>query len=66
MFQVYEIDLKTFTIEEFLDETDSSLAYAVYGTQRMSSFPLAVLQVSDPGVYTRVELFEKPVNLVYV
>ena len=25
----YEIDLNTFNIEEFLDETDSSLSYAI-------------------------------------
>ena len=43
--KLYEIDLKSFSIEEFLDESDTSLAYAVYGTQRMASFPLAILQV---------------------
>ena len=51
--KLYEIDLSNFTIEEFLDESDTSLAYAVYGTQRMSSFPLAVLQVgyTAPSAY---------------
>ena len=43
--KLYEIDLNSFTIEEFLDESDTSLAYAIYGTAHMSSFPLAVLQV---------------------
>ncbi|XP_066953798.1 citron rho-interacting kinase-like [Macrobrachium rosenbergii] len=47
----YEIDLKTFEIEEFLDETDSSLAYAIYGSAQMSSFPVAILQVSKAGKY---------------
>lgn len=47
----YEIDLKTFDIEEFLDESDTSLAYAIYGSTQMSSFPVAILQVSKPGKY---------------
>lgn len=41
----YEIDLKTFDIEEFLDESDTSLAYAIYGSTQMSSYPVAILQV---------------------
>lgn len=45
----YEIDLKTFEIEEFLDESDASLAYAIYGSAQMSSFPVAIIQVSKPG-----------------
>ncbi|XP_063605169.1 citron rho-interacting kinase-like [Penaeus indicus] len=47
----YEIDLKTFDIEEFLDESDTSLAYAIYGSTQMSSYPVAILQVSKPGKY---------------
>ncbi|XP_045137030.1 citron rho-interacting kinase-like [Portunus trituberculatus] len=45
----YEIDLKTFEIEEFLDESDTSLTYAIYGSAQMSSFPVAIIQVSKPG-----------------
>ncbi|XP_018010622.1 citron Rho-interacting kinase [Hyalella azteca] len=49
--KLYEIDLTSFSIEEFLDESDTSLAYAVYGTARLSSYPLAILQVSESGKY---------------
>ncbi|CAL4077327.1 unnamed protein product, partial [Meganyctiphanes norvegica] len=45
----YEIDLRTFTIEEFLDESDTTLAYAVYGLTQRSSYPLAIIQVSSAG-----------------
>lgn len=31
---------------EFLDESDMSLAYAIYGSSQMSSFPVAIIQVS--------------------
>ncbi|KAK7071774.1 hypothetical protein SK128_024513, partial [Halocaridina rubra] len=47
----YEIDLMTFEIEEFLDESDPTLAYAIFGSAQMSSFPVAILQVSKPGKY---------------
>ncbi|XP_076037346.1 citron rho-interacting kinase sticky [Oratosquilla oratoria] len=47
----YEIDLKTFSIEEFLDESDPSLAYAVTKTPQVSSNPIAILQISPPGKY---------------
>ncbi|KAG7169946.1 Citron Rho-interacting kinase-like [Homarus americanus] len=47
----YEIDLKTFDIEEFLDESDTSLAYAIYGSAQMSSFPVAIMQISKPKKY---------------
>ncbi|KAF2355990.1 Protein kinase C-like phorbol ester/diacylglycerol-binding domain [Trinorchestia longiramus] len=49
--KLYEIDLTSFSIEEFLDESDTSLAYAVYGTAHLSSYPLAILQVSESGKY---------------
>uniref|UniRef100_A0A6A7FRQ3 non-specific serine/threonine protein kinase n=1 Tax=Hirondellea gigas TaxID=1518452 RepID=A0A6A7FRQ3_9CRUS len=49
--KIYEIDLQTYTIEEFLDESDTSLAYAIYGTAHMASFPLAILQISESGKY---------------
>ncbi|XP_077995775.1 citron Rho-interacting kinase-like [Glandiceps talaboti] len=42
----YELDLKQFTVEEFLDPSDTSLAYAVYGTRHVNSFPVSILQVS--------------------
>ncbi|XP_045599128.2 citron rho-interacting kinase [Procambarus clarkii] len=45
----YEIDLKTFDIDEFLDVSDASLAYAIHGSSQMSSFPVAIMQVSKPG-----------------
>lgn len=45
----YEIDLRTFTIEEFLDESDTTLAYAVYGLSQRSSYPMAIIQVSPGG-----------------
>ena len=45
--KLYEIDLNTFTIEEFLDESDTSLAYAIYGTAQCACYPLAILQVTE-------------------
>ncbi|KAK8723357.1 hypothetical protein OTU49_011677 [Cherax quadricarinatus] len=47
----YEADLKTLAIKEFLDASDTSLAYAIYGSAQMASFPVAIIQVSKPGKY---------------
>ncbi|KAK4323358.1 hypothetical protein Pmani_005912 [Petrolisthes manimaculis] len=47
----YEIDLKTFEIDEFLEESDTTLAYAIYGSAQMASFPVAIMQISKPGNY---------------
>ncbi|KAF0310045.1 Citron Rho-interacting kinase [Amphibalanus amphitrite] len=43
----FEVDLSNFAIEEFLDSSDASLAYIVYGTSQMRSFPVAILSVSE-------------------
>ncbi|XP_037088374.1 citron rho-interacting kinase-like [Pollicipes pollicipes] len=43
----FEVDLCNFAIEEFLDSSDASLAYIVYGTSQMRSFPVAILAVSE-------------------
>ncbi|RXG73074.1 Citron Rho-interacting kinase [Armadillidium vulgare] len=45
----YKINLKNFEIDEYLDESDTSLAYAIYGSAQMSSFPVAIIQVSGSG-----------------
>ncbi|XP_014673016.1 PREDICTED: citron Rho-interacting kinase-like, partial [Priapulus caudatus] len=45
----YEIDLMQGTIEDFLDASDTSLAYVVYAAAGRSSFPVSVMQVSPPG-----------------
>ncbi|KAG8236768.1 hypothetical protein J437_LFUL016882 [Ladona fulva] len=43
----FEIDLKDYSVEEFLDGSDPSLAYAVLGTHHLKSFPVAVLDISS-------------------
>ncbi|XP_070571678.1 citron rho-interacting kinase-like isoform X2 [Ptychodera flava] len=45
----YEIDLQQNTVEEFLDPSDTSLAYALYGARHVNSFPISILQVSKPS-----------------
>ena len=47
----YEIDLKTFSIDEFLDESDKSLAYAFNESSQTPLFPLSIIQISAPGKY---------------
>lgn len=41
-----EIDLKLYTIEDFLDASDTSLAYVIYGTVQHNCFPVAIIQVA--------------------
>ncbi|XP_046386936.1 citron rho-interacting kinase [Ischnura elegans] len=43
----FEVDLKDYSVEEFLDASDTSLAYAVIGTHQLNSFPVAVLDISN-------------------
>lgn len=45
----YTLDIKQHTVKEFLDATDLSLAFAVYGASQLNIFPIAVLDVSTPG-----------------
>ena len=42
----YEVDLGNFSAEEFLDASDSSLAYVVFGLKQVHSFPVAILDVT--------------------
>ncbi len=42
----YEVDLRDFSAEEFLDASDSSLAYVVFGLKQIHSFPVAILDVT--------------------
>lgn len=42
----YEVDLGNFTAEEFLDASDSSLAYVVFGLKQAHSFPVAIFDVT--------------------
>lgn len=42
----YEMDLRDFTVDQFLDASDTSLAYAVFGLKQKSSFPVAILEVT--------------------
>lgn len=44
----YEIDIKDFSVEDFLDPTDTSLSFLVYGATHLRSFPVSVLQVAPP------------------
>ncbi|KAG1673470.1 Citron Rho-interacting kinase [Nymphon striatum] len=45
----YEVDLLYYSVEEFLDETDATLAFAIYGASQLSSFPMAIIEVSSPA-----------------
>nr|XP_004611271.1 unnamed protein product [Sorex araneus] len=44
----YEIDMKQYTLEEFLDKNDHSLAAAVFASSS-NSFPVAIVQVNGAG-----------------
>ncbi|KAK3710123.1 hypothetical protein QZH41_001607 [Actinostola sp. cb2023] len=43
----YSLDLKQHAITEFLDASDTSLAFAVYGAAQLNIFPIAVLDVTS-------------------
>ncbi|XP_063966882.1 citron rho-interacting kinase-like isoform X2 [Lytechinus pictus] len=45
----YEIEVKDFKINDFLESTDTSLAFAVYGASQLDSFPIAAIQVAPDG-----------------
>lgn len=45
----YQIDLRQFTLNDFLDCKDTSLAFAVYHASQANSFPIDSLQVSSPN-----------------
>lgn len=42
----YEVDLSNYSAEEFLDASDASLAYVVFGLKQVHSFPVAILDVT--------------------
>ncbi|KAG9487318.1 hypothetical protein GDO78_007270 [Eleutherodactylus coqui] len=44
----YEIEMKQYTLEEFLDKNDHSLASAVFASST-NSFPIAIMQVNTTG-----------------
>ncbi|XP_019394782.1 PREDICTED: citron Rho-interacting kinase isoform X1 [Crocodylus porosus] len=44
----YEIELKQYTLEEFLDKNDHSLASAVFAAST-NSFPISIIQVNPTG-----------------
>uniref|UniRef100_A0A2I3HV40 Citron Rho-interacting kinase n=1 Tax=Nomascus leucogenys TaxID=61853 RepID=A0A2I3HV40_NOMLE len=44
----YEIDMKQYTLEEFLDKNDHSLAPAVFAASS-NSFPVSIVQVNSAG-----------------
>ncbi|KAG0415298.1 hypothetical protein HPB47_007528, partial [Ixodes persulcatus] len=44
----YEIDAKDYSIEPFLDPTDTSLSFLMYGATQLRSFPVAILQLAPP------------------
>ncbi|XP_066116554.1 citron Rho-interacting kinase isoform X2 [Saccopteryx bilineata] len=44
----YEIDMKQYTLEEFLDKNDHSLAPAVFASSS-NSFPVSIMQVNSAG-----------------
>ncbi|XP_078523777.1 citron Rho-interacting kinase isoform X1 [Lissotriton helveticus] len=44
----YEIEMKQYTLEEFLDKNDHSLASAVFASSS-NSFPIAIMQVNTTG-----------------
>lgn len=44
----YEIDMKQYTLEEFLDKNDHSLAAAVFASAS-NSFPVSIVQVNSAG-----------------
>ncbi|GLH00471.1 Serine/threonine-protein kinase Genghis Khan [Gryllus bimaculatus] len=44
----FELDLKNFFVEEFLDSSDPTLTLAVVGTEQLNSFPVSILDVTPP------------------
>lgn len=46
----YEIDLQNFSVEDFLDESDPSLADVRLALLELQSFPLGIFQVAPQGV----------------
>ncbi|XP_074976313.1 citron Rho-interacting kinase isoform X4 [Caretta caretta] len=44
----YEIEMKQYTLEEFLDKNDHSLASAVFASST-NSFPISIIQVNPTG-----------------
>lgn len=44
----YEIDMKQYTLEEFLDKNDHSLAPAVFASST-NSFPVSIVQANSTG-----------------
>ncbi|CAN7984770.1 unnamed protein product [Ixodes hexagonus] len=44
----YEIDAKDYSIEAFLDPTDTSLSFLMYGATQLRSFPVSILQLAPP------------------
>nr|XP_025039123.1 citron Rho-interacting kinase-like [Pelodiscus sinensis] len=44
----YEIEMKLYTLEEFLDKNDHSLASAVFASST-NSFPVSIIQVNPTG-----------------
>lgn len=42
----YEVDLGNYSAEEFLDASDGSIAYVVFGLKQVHSFPVAILEVT--------------------
>nr|XP_033812460.1 LOW QUALITY PROTEIN: citron Rho-interacting kinase [Geotrypetes seraphini] len=44
----YEIEMKQYTLEEFLDKNDHSLASAIFASST-NSFPIAIMQVNITG-----------------
>ncbi|CAD5122812.1 DgyrCDS11218 [Dimorphilus gyrociliatus] len=42
----YTLDLQSFKFREFLNEKDSTLAFAIFGASTFLSFPLSVVQIS--------------------
>ncbi|KAM9331115.1 citron Rho-interacting kinase [Gastrophryne carolinensis] len=44
----YEIEMKQYTLEEFLDKNDHTLASAVFASST-NSFPIAIMQVNSTG-----------------
>ncbi|XP_022249330.1 citron Rho-interacting kinase-like [Limulus polyphemus] len=43
----FKVDLKDHSVEEFLDVSDSSLAFLVYGASQLCSFPVAIFQATS-------------------
>ncbi|PIK49398.1 putative citron Rho-interacting kinase [Apostichopus japonicus] len=49
MDRFYEVEIKQFKTDEFLDSNDPSLAHAINSSSIMNSFPVAVLQIAPAG-----------------